>query len=85
MTELKGKKLGGKWGQLEVYLQVLGSNAGMSIQHGINELRLAGGEFTWRKGERHSTAARLDRFMISEDWETKFRNIKQSIDPLGLL
>ncbi|KAG5619929.1 hypothetical protein H5410_005147 [Solanum commersonii] len=43
------------------------------------DLDLAGGEFTWRKGERHSTAARLDRFMISEDWDTKFRNIKQSI------
>ncbi|WMV18959.1 hypothetical protein MTR67_012344 [Solanum verrucosum] len=45
----------------------------------LMDLDLAGGEFTWRKGERHSTAARLDRFMISEDWDTKFRNIKQSI------
>ncbi|WMV39523.1 hypothetical protein MTR67_032908 [Solanum verrucosum] len=45
----------------------------------LMDLDLARGEFTWRKGERHSTVARLDRFMISEDWDTKFRNIKQSI------
>ncbi|KAG5607522.1 hypothetical protein H5410_029014 [Solanum commersonii] len=33
----------------------------------LMDLDLAGGEFTWRKGDRHSTAARPDMFMISED------------------
>jgi len=32
----------------------------------LMDLDLAGGEFTWRRGDRHSTAARLDRFLISE-------------------
>uniref|UniRef100_M1BT70 Endonuclease/exonuclease/phosphatase domain-containing protein n=1 Tax=Solanum tuberosum TaxID=4113 RepID=M1BT70_SOLTU len=40
--------------------------------------QLVGDNFTWKRGERHDSAARLDRFLISEEWETSFRNIKQS-------
>ncbi|KAG5617007.1 hypothetical protein H5410_016831 [Solanum commersonii] len=45
----------------------------------LMDLDLAGGELTWRRGDRHSTAARLDRFLISEEWDSNFRNIKQSV------
>lgn len=43
------------------------------------DVQLAGSNFTWRKGEGHDIAARLDRFLISEEWEISFRNIKQSV------
>lgn len=31
------------------------------------DLHLAGGTYTWMKGDRHDIAARLDRFLISID------------------
>jgi len=43
------------------------------------DLQLAGNKYTWKKGEGHDVAARLDRFLISEAWENSFRNIKQSV------
>ncbi|KAM3218172.1 hypothetical protein P3L10_022702 [Capsicum annuum] len=39
---------------------------------------LASDTFSWRREERHKSAARLDKFLISEEQETSFRNIKQS-------
>ncbi|WMV18962.1 hypothetical protein MTR67_012347 [Solanum verrucosum] len=42
---------------------------------------LIGGSFTWRKGDNYDTAARLDRFLFSEEWEVSFRKIKQTIMP----
>lgn len=42
---------------------------------------LIGGSFTWRKGDRHVTAARLDRFLFSEEWEISFKKIKQTLMP----
>ncbi|KAG5630429.1 hypothetical protein H5410_002146 [Solanum commersonii] len=42
------------------------------------DIQLAGDVFTWKKGEGHDPAARLDRFLISEEWENTFKNIKQS-------
>lgn len=36
--------------------------------------QLARDSFTWKRGERQGSAARLDRFFISE--ENSFRNIK---------
>ncbi|WMV13351.1 hypothetical protein MTR67_006736 [Solanum verrucosum] len=50
----------------------------------LQDLPLTGGSFTWRKwrkGDRQDIAARLDRFLISEEWEVSFRKIKQSILP----
>lgn len=45
----------------------------------LEDLQLSGGRFTWKKGERHDIAARIDRFLISEEWVAAFKNIKQSI------
>ncbi|WMV51457.1 hypothetical protein MTR67_044842 [Solanum verrucosum] len=42
---------------------------------------LIGGSFTWRKGDRHVTATRLDRFLFSEEWEISFKKIKQALMP----
>ena len=39
---------------------------------------LVGGKYTWRKGDRHISAARLDIFLFSEEWDTNFRKIRQS-------
>lgn len=47
----------------------------------LQDLPLLSGSFTWRKGDTHDIAARLDRFLISEEWEFSFRKIKQSILP----
>lgn len=43
------------------------------------DLQLADNSFTWKREEGHDTAARLDRFLISEEWELSFRYIKQSV------
>lgn len=43
------------------------------------DLQLAGGDYTWRKGDKHVIAARLDRFLISVEWNENFRNIKQQL------
>uniref|UniRef100_A0A0V0HAJ5 Putative ovule protein n=1 Tax=Solanum chacoense TaxID=4108 RepID=A0A0V0HAJ5_SOLCH len=43
------------------------------------DLQLAGGRYTWRKGDKHDIAARLDRFLASDEWNGGFKNIKQSI------
>nr|XP_009762741.1 PREDICTED: uncharacterized protein LOC104214730 [Nicotiana sylvestris] len=45
----------------------------------LGDIQLSGGEYTWRKGDRHIIAAILDRFLISADWNEDFRNIKQSL------
>ncbi|XP_060216839.1 uncharacterized protein LOC132644270 [Lycium barbarum] len=43
------------------------------------DLELSGGNFTWKKGDRFTIAARIDRFLFCEEWDANFRNIKQSI------
>ncbi|KAH0722003.1 hypothetical protein KY289_005047 [Solanum tuberosum] len=42
---------------------------------------LRGGIFTWFRGPNHHSAARLDRFLCSTEWEEQFRNIRQTIMP----
>ncbi|CAN4089863.1 unnamed protein product [Withania somnifera] len=42
---------------------------------------LNGGNFTWFRGASHHSAARLDRFLYSMEWEESFRNIRQQIMP----
>ncbi|KAG5599859.1 hypothetical protein H5410_031229 [Solanum commersonii] len=42
---------------------------------------LTGGTFTWRKADKHDIAARLDRFLFSEEWEISSKKIKQTIMP----
>ncbi|XP_059292232.1 uncharacterized protein LOC132045677 [Lycium ferocissimum] len=50
----------------------------------IEELELVdpplfGGSFTWRRGENHRSASRIDRFLYSSTWEEQFTLIKQSV------
>jgi len=52
----------------------------------INEMELIdpplfGGLYTWRRGENHSTASRLDRFLYSHHWDDSFSQIRQSLLP----
>lgn len=49
------------------------------VEMDLMDLELKGGKYTWEKGERQDIATRLDRFLISEDLDRCFRNIKQSI------
>ncbi|XP_049387323.1 uncharacterized protein LOC125851597 [Solanum stenotomum] len=45
------------------------------------DLQLQDGNYTWFKGDNHDTASRIDRFLLSEEWEEWddcFSNIKQS-------
>lgn len=41
------------------------------------DLQLEGGIYTWYKGDTHTTASRIDRILISEEWDDCFSNIKQ--------
>lgn len=43
------------------------------------DLQLARNKYTWKKGEGHDVATRLDRFFISKVCENSFTNIKQSV------
>lgn len=38
------------------------------------DLHLAGGKYTWKKGDRNVIGARLHRFLISKEWDEGFRN-----------
>jgi len=42
------------------------------------DLQLQDGNYTWFKGDNHDTASRIDRFLLSEEWDDCFSNIKQS-------
>ncbi|WMV43213.1 hypothetical protein MTR67_036598 [Solanum verrucosum] len=44
----------------------------------LQDPHLIGSKYTWRKGESHDVAARLDRFLFSEEWNEEFKNIKQT-------
>ncbi|XP_075095147.1 uncharacterized protein LOC142173453 [Nicotiana tabacum] len=43
------------------------------------DLPLEGGFFTWFKGDNQIISSRIDRILISEEWDDTFRNIKQSL------
>ncbi|WMV59774.1 hypothetical protein MTR67_053159 [Solanum verrucosum] len=47
----------------------------------LHDPHLNGGTFTWYRGAGHDSAARLDRFLYSIEWEVQFRNIRQQIMP----
>ncbi|WMV14420.1 hypothetical protein MTR67_007805 [Solanum verrucosum] len=52
----------------------------------IEELQLVdppllGGSFTWRRGEDHSCASRIDRILHCAEWGDNFTHIKQSCLP----
>ena len=37
---------------------------------GLRDLPLQGGPFTWRGGHNNQRMSRLDRFLVSADWES---------------
>ena len=45
---------------------------------GLRDLPLQGGPFTWRGGHNNQRMSRLDRFLVSADWESQFSNVTQS-------
>ncbi|RVW47728.1 Transposon TX1 uncharacterized 149 kDa protein [Vitis vinifera] len=48
---------------------------------GLRDIPLAGGPFTWIGGLNSQVASRLDRFLISDQWEDRFSAISQSALP----
>ncbi|RVW85403.1 Polyadenylate-binding protein RBP47B' [Vitis vinifera] len=47
----------------------------------VEDLLLVGGSYTWCGGLNNRSASRLDRFLVSEDWESHFSNLSQSLLP----
>ena len=48
---------------------------------GLRDLPLQGGPFTWRGGNGNQCMSRLDRFLVSGDWESQFSNVNQRTLP----
>ncbi|KAL4638296.1 hypothetical protein ACB092_03G136700 [Castanea dentata] len=44
---------------------------------GLIDLPLEGGTFTWSNSREVALHSRLDRFLLSSDWEEHFPNIRQ--------
>ena len=47
----------------------------------LRDLPLQEGPFTWNGGLNRQTMSRLDRFLVSEDWESRFSGVVQSTLP----
>ena len=47
----------------------------------LKDLSLRGGTFTWRGSQGNQRMARLDRFLVSEDWDMYFGGVNQSVLP----
>lgn len=43
---------------------------------GLQDSHLVGGNYTWRKRDRHDVAVSIDRILFSDEWNEEFRNIK---------
>ena len=50
----------------------------------LKDVPLQEGVFTWTSGPRNQIIARLDRFLITDDWENYFGNVTQSTLPRPL-
>ena len=48
---------------------------------GLRDLPLQGGPFTWGGGNGNQRMSRLDRFLVSGDWESQFSNVIQRMLP----
>ena len=48
---------------------------------GLRDLPLKGGPFTWRGGLNGRSMLRLDRFLVTANWENKFSNAVQNTLP----
>ena len=86
----------GPWcigGDFNVVLSPNDRNLGGGISHpmrrfnevlnelGFRDLPLQGGPFTWRGGNSNQRMSRLDRFLVSVDWESQFSNVIQRTLP----
>ena len=47
------------------------------LEHGLIDLPLHGGSFTWSSLREVASKARLDRFLFSVDWEDRFPTVSQ--------
>ena len=47
----------------------------------LRDLPLQGGPFTWSGGLNNQAMSRLDRFLVSEDWEGHFKGVVQCTLP----
>ena len=45
---------------------------------GVRDLPLQGGPFTWSGGNNGQAMSRIDRFLVSGDWESYFSRVTQS-------
>jgi len=43
------------------------------------DLQLEGGSFTWFKGDNNNADSRIDRILISKEWDDSFCKIKQAV------
>ena len=50
----------------------------------LKDTLLSGGQYTWKGGLNNKRMARLDRFLITDDWETLFGYANQSLLPRPL-
>lgn len=41
------------------------------------DLQLENAKFTWFKGDNHLIASRIDRVLVSQEWDDAFSNLKQ--------
>ena len=47
------------------------------FEQGLIDLPLEGGTFTWSNSREVASSSRLDKFLLSSDWEEHFPNIRQ--------
>ena len=47
----------------------------------LRDFPVQGGQYTWKGGLHNCTMARLDRFLVSEEWDCLFGRTRQSILP----
>ncbi|CAN4121992.1 unnamed protein product [Withania somnifera] len=62
------------------------SNVMLDLSRWIEEMELHdphlnGGNFSWYRGIKHPSAARLEKFLFSLGWEERFKNIRQKLLP----
>ena len=50
----------------------------------LKDTLLSGGQYTWKGGLNNRRMTRLDRFLITDDWETLFGGANQSLLPRPL-
>lgn len=43
----------------------------------LNDLQLGNDTFTWFRGNNHQIASRIDRILVSLEWDDAFNNLKQ--------